>query len=73
MIRSLPVPPSSVIVSSDSAEVENKVTQENIEKKVLHKLLLVGSIKSGSSTIFKQVGCCCRKLLSYIYVLLGYV
>ena len=73
MIRSLPVPPSSVIVSGDSAERENKVTQENLGQKMLHKFLLVGSIKSGSSTVFKQVGCCCWKLLSYIYVLLGYV
>ncbi|XP_020213209.1 uncharacterized protein LOC109797554 isoform X1 [Cajanus cajan] len=37
-------------------EGENGTGQHNLQKKMLHKFILVGSVKSGTCTIFKQVG-----------------
>lgn len=49
---SLPVPPDS---NNHSGEEVNGVIPDNLEQKSLHKLLLVGYDKSGTSTIYKQV------------------
>lgn len=51
-LLSLPTPPSS---ESPSGEVVNYGNPDSNEQKTLYKLILVGSEKSGTSTIFKQV------------------
>ena len=48
-LLSLPVPPNTVNPS------EEDVSPRTLEQQVLHKLLLVGYQKSGTSTIYKQV------------------
>ncbi|XP_050232560.1 extra-large guanine nucleotide-binding protein 1-like [Mercurialis annua] len=48
---SLPIPPASAIPNSDQ---ENSVVPPSLSQKRLHKLLLVGYAKSGTSTMFKQ-------------------
>ncbi|KAK4284644.1 hypothetical protein QN277_001446 [Acacia crassicarpa] len=51
---SLPVPSNSIAASGESdVEGENKFKDNSVQKK-LYKFLLVGSIKSGTSTIVKQ-------------------
>ncbi|KAF7810934.1 extra-large guanine nucleotide-binding protein 1-like [Senna tora] len=52
MVLSMPVPSNSVAASGEG-EGENKV-KGSFEQRNLYKFLLVGSIKSGTSTIFKQ-------------------
>ncbi|XP_021300310.1 extra-large guanine nucleotide-binding protein 1-like [Herrania umbratica] len=47
-LLSLPVPPVTVNPAGED------VSQETLEQQVLHKLLLVGYQKSGTSTIYKQ-------------------
>ncbi|XWS40365.1 hypothetical protein CRYUN_Cryun18bG0134900 [Craigia yunnanensis] len=47
-LLSLPVPPDTVNPSGED------VSQRTLEQQVLHKLLLVGYQKSGTSTIYKQ-------------------
>ncbi|XP_059434767.1 extra-large guanine nucleotide-binding protein 1-like isoform X1 [Corylus avellana] len=50
-VLSLPVPPDS---KSPSGEEANRLIPGNLAQKSLHKLLLVGYDKSGTSTIYKQ-------------------
>ncbi|KAK8370857.1 hypothetical protein V6Z11_A01G203800 [Gossypium hirsutum] len=50
-LLSLPVPPN---VANPAGE---DVSQRTLEQQVLLKLLLVGYQKSGTSTIYKQIGC----------------
>ncbi|XP_019448536.1 PREDICTED: extra-large guanine nucleotide-binding protein 1-like isoform X2 [Lupinus angustifolius] len=52
-ILSLPVPSNSATPSGEE-ENTNKVRPDNLPMKMLYKFLLVGSVKSGTSTIFKQ-------------------
>lgn len=51
-LYSLPIPSNSVRTGE---EIEDGAKSVSYEQKVLHKLLLVGHKKSGTSTIFKQV------------------
>ncbi|KAK8463644.1 hypothetical protein PHAVU_011G001100 [Phaseolus vulgaris] len=51
LILSLPVPSSSL---TPADEGENEISKHNIQKKMLHKFLLVGSENSGTCTIYKQ-------------------
>ncbi|XP_020216144.1 extra-large guanine nucleotide-binding protein 1 [Cajanus cajan] len=51
LFLSLPVPSSSL---TPAGEGENGTGQHNLQKKTHHKFLLVGSVKSGTCTIFKQ-------------------
>lgn len=51
-VLSLPVPPD---YQNPSEEKVNGVIPGNVMQKSIHKLLLVGHNKSGSSTIYKQV------------------
>ncbi|XP_061348650.1 extra-large guanine nucleotide-binding protein 1-like [Gastrolobium bilobum] len=53
IILSLPVPRSSETPSGEGENV-NRVAQYNLQQKMVHKFLLVGSVKSGTCTIFKQ-------------------
>ncbi|OIW08689.1 hypothetical protein TanjilG_03365 [Lupinus angustifolius] len=52
-ILSLPVPSNSATPSGEEENM-NKVRPDNLPTKMLYKFLLVGSVKSGTSTIFKQ-------------------
>jgi len=54
LILSLPVPSSSL---TPAGEGESGISEHNIEQKMLHKYLLVGSVNSGTCTIYKQVTC----------------
>ncbi|XP_061375803.1 extra-large guanine nucleotide-binding protein 1-like [Gastrolobium bilobum] len=51
-ILSLPVPSKSLSPSGEG-EIANKVNEDNIQHKTLHKFLLVGSVNSGACTILK--------------------
>ncbi|KAK7341539.1 hypothetical protein VNO80_24472 [Phaseolus coccineus] len=51
LILSLPVPSSSL---TPADEGENGISKHNIQQKMLHKFLLVGSVNSGTCTIYKQ-------------------
>ncbi|XP_047153601.1 extra-large guanine nucleotide-binding protein 1-like [Vigna umbellata] len=51
LILSLPVPCSSL---TPSGEGESGISKHNIEQKILYKYLLVGSVNSGTCTIYKQ-------------------
>jgi hypothetical protein len=51
-VLSLPVPPDSKNSSGEQVNVE---IPANLAQKSLHKFLLVGYDKSGTSTIYKQV------------------
>ncbi|KAK8463803.1 hypothetical protein PHAVU_011G050100 [Phaseolus vulgaris] len=51
LILSLPVPSSSL---TPADEGENEISKHNIQQKMLHKFLLVGSENSGTCTIYKQ-------------------
>jgi len=55
----LPVPSRSAPLSCEG-ETPNK---DSLPRKILHKFLLVGSVNSGASTIFKQVDFSLRKLI----------
>lgn len=57
-LLSLPVPPVTVNPAGED------VSRETLEQQVLHKLLLVGYQKSGTSTIYKQVIYRWRQLIS---------
>ena len=60
-VLSLPVPPDS---KNPSGEETNGSNPDNLAQKSLHKLLLVGYDKSGTSTIYKQVKYKWRELTS---------
>ena len=64
-VLSLPTPPD---FTSLSAEGVNDSMASNLEQKTLHKLLLVGSEKSGTCTIFKQVRIQWSEIISHAYV-----
>ncbi|XP_027356377.1 extra-large guanine nucleotide-binding protein 1-like [Abrus precatorius] len=51
ILLSLPVPSSTDIAAGEG---QNRVNHYNLQHKTLHKFLLVGSVKSGTCTIFKQ-------------------
>lgn len=53
LVHSLPVPSNSVAASGEG-QGENRIKGCDEQRK-LFKFLLVGSVKSGTSTIFKQV------------------
>lgn len=54
-VLSLPVPPNS---QNSPGEEVSGVIPASIVQKSIHKLFLVGYNKSGSGTIYKQVGFC---------------
>ena len=51
-VLSLPVPPGS---ENPSGKDVNGEIRDNLAQKSIHKFLLVGYDKSGTSTIYKQV------------------
>ena len=52
-VLSLPVPSNSITASDKDDGIG--ANNECLQQKMLHKFLLVGSVNSGSCTIFKQV------------------
>ena len=54
--------------SKASADGKDTVLPNHFEEKTLNKLLLVGSDKSGTSTIFKQVSNCWENFIYEGYI-----